>query len=61
MSLEYADRRALQKRFPSARARLIADRTVDALDPNSPMMVYIDVWLAAYRAAAGREPKVSED
>jgi hypothetical protein len=61
MSSEDTDRRKLQKRFPTMKARLVADTTTDALSPNTPMTAYVDTWIAAYRAAGGHEPKVSED
>lgn len=47
----------LDKRFPSQDARKKADEVVDALSVHEPMHVFIDAWVAAYRAAGGKEPK----
>lgn len=42
------------KHFPSPGARDKADRATDALSPTQPMVDYIDVWIAAYKAAGGK-------
>jgi hypothetical protein len=42
------------KHFPSAHARDVADKAVDALDPSLPMTAFLDAWLAAYLAAGGK-------
>ena len=43
-----------RENFPGAEARKVADAAVDALDVNEPMTKFIDVWLAAYKAAGGK-------
>lgn len=45
----------VEERFLTKRARDEADKAIDALSVEEPMTVYIDVWLAAYRAAGGIE------
>lgn len=45
----------LEQRFPTARARDVADKAIDALPESAPMTEYIDTWLAAYREAGGKE------
>lgn len=47
----------VEERFPTKRARDEADKAIDALSVEEPMTVYIDVWLATYRAAGGIERK----
>lgn len=42
------------KHFPNSRARGEADRAIDKLSVNEPMHVYIDTWIAAYKAAGGK-------
>lgn len=43
----------LEKRFPTARARKAADEAIDPIPETEPMHVFVDAWLAAYRAAGG--------
>jgi hypothetical protein len=57
VSPEERDREALRKRWPSAHARVAADKAVDALPEGAPMVRYIDTWIAAYRKAGGKEPR----
>lgn len=51
----------MRERFPSARARDAADDAVDTLDAHAPMSAYVDTWIAAYRAAGGREKVYSDE
>ena len=60
-SPEDRDIMTLRKRFPTARARWAADKAVDRLDVNASMAVYIDTWVAAYRAAGGKEKEYKDD
>jgi len=46
-------------RFPSPAARAAADAAIEPLDVGAPMSEYIDVWIAAYRAAGGAPPRES--
>jgi hypothetical protein len=46
-------------RFPTAQARKAADKAIESLG-DEKMSKYIDTWIAAYRAAGGREPKVED-
>lgn len=46
-------------RFPTVHARETADKAIDNLG-DEKMSKYIDVWLAAYRAAGGRESKAED-
>lgn len=43
----------LEQRFPTQRAREIADRTTDEISADAPMTTFIDRWLEAYFAAGG--------
>lgn len=45
----------VDKRFPTKRARDLADLATDTLTGEDTMSTYIDVWLAAYLAAGGIE------
>ena len=45
----------VEERFPTKMARDEADKAIDVLPVDEPMTVYIDVWLATYRAAGGIE------
>jgi hypothetical protein len=54
---EEKDREWFRHRFPSAHARYKADKAVDALPNTASMATHVDVWIAAYRAAGGKEPK----
>lgn len=56
MGQEDRDREALRRRFPTQLARLAADKATDALPATAPMAAFPDSWLAAYRAAGGKEP-----
>lgn len=57
---ERADQRRFLARYPCARARLAADRAIDALGEHEPMTRYVDTWIAAYTLAAGTDaPPVS--
>jgi len=49
--------RSVEQRFPTRRARDLADAAIDALCPTAPMTEYIDVWLATYKAAGGVEKR----
>jgi hypothetical protein len=51
---------ALEKRFPTKRARDHADQAIDALPASLSMSTYMDVWLASYRAAGGVEKRPGE-
>ena len=42
------------KNFPTARARDVADKAIDGLDPSEPMTKHLDVWIAAYIASGGK-------
>lgn len=46
-----------ERRFPTRHAREKADEAIDALPESEPMHVYIDTWLATYRAAGGIEKR----
>lgn len=39
--------------FPTQHARAAADESIDKLSPLSPMQVYVDYWIAAYKKAGG--------
>lgn len=60
MNPEERDIDKLRKRFPSARARWAADEASDKVPETAPIHVLIDTWIAAYRAAGGKE-KVYEE
>lgn len=47
----------VEQRWPTKRARDVADAAIDALPETEPMTTYIDVWLAAYLAAGGVEKR----
>lgn len=47
---EDKDREWMRRRFPDARARIMADKATDSLPENAPMTEYIDRWIAAYKA-----------
>ncbi len=49
--------RTVEQRFVTKRARDLADQAIDALAESEPMAVYVDTWLAAYRAAGGVEKR----
>lgn len=55
MTPEEKDRDRLRRRFPSAHARWAADKVVDKLPADAPMTTYLDCWLAAYKAAGGKD------
>ena len=61
MNPEEADILKLKRRFPTARARWEADKATDALPADAPMTLYTDTWIAAYRAAGGKEKVYKED
>jgi hypothetical protein len=44
----------MAKNFWSPNARDKADQAVDKLDPQLPMTVFLDTWIAAYIAAGGQ-------
>jgi hypothetical protein len=46
---------SVEQRFPTKRARDAADEAIDELPESAPMSLFIDVWLAAYRAHGGIE------
>lgn len=50
-------RPTVEQRWPTKRARDLADEAIDRLAESEPMHVYIDTWLAAYRAAGGVEKR----
>jgi hypothetical protein len=60
VSPEEKDLAKLKKRFPSAHARVAADKAVDHLPPNAPMSTYTDLWIASYRKAGGKETKYKD-
>ena len=45
----------VEQRFPTKHARELADKAIDDLAEDAAMTVYIDTWLAVYRAAGGLE------
>ena len=47
----------VEQRFPTKHARELADKAVDDLPESAAMTVFIDTWLAAYRAAGGIEKR----
>lgn len=47
----------VEKRFPTKKAREKADEAIDALPEDAPMTLFIDTWLATYRAAGGVEKR----
>jgi hypothetical protein len=49
-----SDEALMAKRYPSAQARKKADEATDAIPPDEPMTVFIDAWLAVYKAAGGK-------
>lgn len=51
---------SVERRFPTKHAREKADDAIDALPETAPMHVYIDTWLATYRAAGGVEKRSNE-
>ena len=59
-SQEEKDREALRKRFPTAQARQMADKAIDHLTADAPMSTYVDLWIASYRAAGGKEKKYKD-
>ena len=44
----------VELRFPTARAREIADKAIEGLDAKLPMSAFIDTWYIAYTEAGGR-------
>lgn len=46
----------MNRMFPDARARDVADKTIDALPVEAPMSLYLDTWIAAYIATGGKTP-----
>jgi hypothetical protein len=48
-----SDEEQLRQKYPSKVARDKADKAIDSIDPREPMTVFLDTWLAAYRAAGG--------
>lgn len=44
-----------EARFPTKKARAIADKAIDDMSNNDPMTAYIDAWIAIYKAAGGIE------
>jgi hypothetical protein len=57
---EEKDREKLRKRFPTKKARIVADKAVDALASTESMSRFTDVWIAAYRAAGGYEKQYED-
>lgn len=47
----------VEQRYPTKKARELADEAIDALSESDSMTLYIDTWLAAYKAAGGMEKK----
>lgn len=46
-------RPTFEQRYPTQRAREVADRAIDDLPEDAPMTTYIDTWLEAYARAGG--------
>jgi len=44
----------MDRHFPNARAREVADAAMDAIHATAPMQVFLDRWIEAYLAAGGR-------
>ena len=59
--IEEKDIAFFRKRFPTKKARIAADKAVDALASSEPMTKFTDTWILAYRRAGGLEPIVEED
>lgn len=45
----------VEQRYPTKRARDLADQAIDRLPESAPMTAYIDTWLQVYRNAGGVE------
>lgn len=46
----------VEERFPNARARLTADKAIEAIDAREPMTKFLDTWIAVYSEVSGVDP-----
>jgi len=45
--------KSVEQRFPTKRARELADAAIDKLPLDAPMSRFVDEWLQTYEAAGG--------
>ena len=53
MTNAYPRTKSVEARWPTKRARELADAAIDALPETAPMTEYIDTWLATYKQHGG--------
>lgn len=57
MTNAYPRTKSVAARWPTKRARELADAAIDALPETAPMTEYIDTWLATYKQHGGIEKR----
>lgn len=50
-------RLTFEQRYPTKRARDLADAAIDKLPESEPMSAFIDTWFATYKASGGVEKR----